>query len=360
MKNKITIIGAGATGLSSAIFLNEKGFDVQIFEKRERANISKALAINPKTLTLFEKFGITERFISNGRKLEGFCIWSQEELILDINYSLVHHKYPFMIIQPQFETENILEEYLSNKNIHVTRGIDIKSLIFNENQTKLRFEKNETLEEIELNSSNIIIGADGSKSNIREEALIKMNGWEHKDVYCIYDAELDTRLPKNKAHLIFHKEGTVLLINIRDNIWRIGGNLTDSISHLPKGTILKQIIWKSEYIIQEKVAEKLNYKNVFILGDAAHIHSPVGGKGMNLCFEDSYLFSEFLSQNRQSEFSNFRLKKLKKNVSVLAKATEMFGGKHFIGNTIRSNIKYSKKILPLIAPKLVNFILDIE
>ena len=360
MDNEIIIIGAGSTGLSTAIFLNDKGYNVRIFDKRERTKITKAVGINPVTLQLFEKTGITQRFINNGWKLETSNFWYKDSLVYKNPFSTIKHPYPFMIIQPQFETENILEEYLNEKGIFVERNYDLNSLKTESQLTTLDFVNLENQQHLDIQTKNIVVGADGNKSKVREEAGIKLKGWEHDDVYTLYDVELDTPLSSKEIHYIFHKEGTILMLHIKDGIWRVGGNLPNVLDNLPTGTKTGKITWETNFTIREMVSEKLNQNNVFVLGDAAHIHSPLGGKGMNMCIEDSHIFADYLSQNRQNEYSDFRLKKLRKTVGILGQLTEVVGGKHFIGNTIRSQMKNFSFAFPIFMPYMRKFLLGLK
>src|ERR1043165_1447995 len=104
---EIIIIGAGSTGLSAAIFLHAKGYKPRILEKRDRAKITKALGVNPVTLQLFEPLGITNRFLDNGQKVSCMNFWHKDHLLYKNDFSLEKHPYPFMLIQPQHETEQI-------------------------------------------------------------------------------------------------------------------------------------------------------------------------------------------------------------------------------------------------------------
>ena len=108
-KNKeILIIGAGPSGLSMAIFLNELGYKPKVIDKKKSiSDYSKALGVNPRTLELFEPLGITEKFLNNGRKMNALNIWKGDKLIVKNDFQKVNHKYPFMLIQPQKESEEI-------------------------------------------------------------------------------------------------------------------------------------------------------------------------------------------------------------------------------------------------------------
>ncbi|KAA5532100.1 FAD-dependent monooxygenase [Taibaiella lutea] len=359
MSQSISIIGAGATGLSAAVFLNALGYAPDIFEKRERARITKALGVNPVTLQLFEKSGITQRFLNNGWKMECMNFWYNDKIIYKNHLSKIRHPYPFMLIQPQFETEQILEDYLNEKNIFVKRNFELQHISRQQSKLCLDFQNlnDHTLSRIE---TDIVLGADGSRSSVRELTAIAFRGREHKEEYTLYDIELETPVSDKEGHYRFYRDGAMLMLPIRDGVWRIGGNLKDVFNYLPKGTKTGKISWETNFTISEKVADKYNKGNIYLLGDAAHIHSPLGAKGMNMCMEDSYVFANLLHQNREKEFSDIRRRKVKNAISALGQITEVAAGQHFIGNTFRSSMKPLSFLFPVFMPFMRKFLLGLK
>lgn len=360
MKKEVTIIGAGATGLSAGIFLNSFGYNPRIFEKRDRAEITKAIGINPITLQLLEKTGITNRFLKNGWKLDCMNFWYNDDLIYKNQFSKVNHPYPFMIIQPQFETEQILEDYLKEKNIVVERNFELLKIAENDSLKDLSFKNCADNSLFNLQTNGTIIGADGFRSKVRQEMGIEMKGWDHPSEYTLYDIELETPLSHKEGHYQFYKAGTLFMVHIRDGVWRTAGNLTNLLNYLPKGTKVGKIKWETNFRISEKVAQKYSSGNVHILGDAAHVHSPLGGKGMNMCIEDSYIFSELLSRNREADFYKLRRRKIENTVGILGQLTETVGGPHWLGRTMRSSMKPFSFLFPLFMPYMRDFLLGIK
>lgn len=359
MDRNVTIIGAGSTGLSAGIFLDSYGYRPKIIEKRERRKITKAIGINPVTLSLFEKSGITHRFISNGWKLECMNFWYQNDLIYKSQFAKIKHAYPFMIVQPQFETEQILEDYLNEKGIEIERKVELLNISDSGNFLKLDLKNLNDNTNYDLETDGIIIGADGSKSKVRDEIGYKMKGWEHPDQYTLYDIELETPVDHKEGHYRFHKEGVMIMLHISDGVWRVGGNITDMLNYLPKGTKIGKTSWKADFTISEKIAEKFSLGNVHIIGDAAHVHSPLGAKGMNMCIEDSYIFSKLFEQNREVEFSNIRRKQISSTVGILGQLTELAGGQTFVGQKVRESMKPFSFLFPVLMPYMRNFLLGL-
>jgi len=357
---ELLIIGAGSTGLSSALFLSEAGFRPRIIEKRkEPPAITKALGINPRTLKLLESTGVTKRFLENGRKVSCFNFWCKNRLIYKNDFSKIRHPYPFMLVQPQFETEAILEEALAERKIFTQRNITLENIIAEKDKTKISFrEADGKLNQFDFNG--IVIGADGNKSRVRECLGIDFKGWEHHEEFIMYDVELKTPVSAEDGHYHFFKEGGMLMLHIRDGVWRVGGNLKDVFNYLPKGTQTGKISWETKFTIREMIAAKFNVDNVYLLGDAAHIHSPAGARGMNLCIEDAYLFSELVKQNRGHEFYKIRYPAIKRTVGILGQLTDKIGGRNFIGNTIRNNFDKLSFLFPIIMPRVRKFLLGLD
>ena len=150
------------------------------------------------------------------------------------------------------------------------------------------------------------------------------------------------------------------MLHIRDGVWRVGGNIKDVFDHLPTGTTTGKISWETTFTIREKVASQFSIGNVYLLGDAAHIHSPAGAKGMNMCIEDSYIFAQLLKQNREAEYNSLRRPEIKRSVSILSQITDKVGGHNIVGNTIRQNMDKLSVFFPLVMPRMSKFLLGIK
>lgn len=359
-RNKeITIIGAGATGLSAALFLSQHGFRPRIVEKRGPTTITKALGINPHTLELLQPSGLTDRFLRNGRTLRYWNYWCRDKLVYRNDFGKVKHTYPFMLIQPQCDTEALMAEALAEKSIFVERGPELTALSAEEEKTTMAFARADGSRE-EITTAGIVIGADGHNSTVRRHIGADFEGWEHHELFRLYDVELDTPLNRDEGHYLFYREGVLLMLHIRDGIWRVGGNVEDVFACLPKGTTAGSVSWETSFTVREKVASSFSSGNVFLLGDAAHIHSPVGAKGMNLCIEDSSLFTQLLIEGREKEFGKLRRPAIRRTVGLLGQLTDKIGGHNFIGNTVRHHLDKASPVFPLLMPRMSRFMLGLR
>ena len=360
MKNNkdILIVGAGPSGLSSALFLSELGYSPKIIDKKTRiSDYSKALGVNPRTLEIFEPFGITKRFLSNGRRMNAMNVWRGDKHILRNDFQKERHKYPFMLIQPQKESEEILLDELHKRNIPVEFDSEFISMKVDENQHKALIQGSSDQYEV---SYDYLVGADGGHSTIRELSGIRYEGLRYDEEWELYDIELEMDIDPDEGHIRLFPEGGILMIRLKDNVWRIAGQMKSILNYLPKNTQVGEISWESKFRIHHKIAQKLTQENIGIIGDAAHLHSPVGARGMNLGIEDAYILSNLIHEGNLGGFDEIRRPYLTKTVNAINNVTMGLAGTSRRSRAIRKNIGVLKLFAPFVLPKARKFVLGIN
>ena len=358
-KNKeILIVGAGPSGLSAALFLNELGYSPRILDKKTRvSDYSKALGVNPRTLEIFEPFGITNRFLSNGRRMNAMNVWRGDKHILRNDFQKEQHKYPFMLIQPQKDSEEILLDELQKRNIPVEFGSEFISIKADGNQHKALIQNSSEQYEVPYD---YLLGADGGHSTIRELSGIRYEGLRYDEEWELYDIELEMDIDPDEGHIRLFPEGGVLMIRLKGNVWRVAGQMKSILNYLPKNTKVGVISWESKFRIHHKIAQKLTQGNVGIIGDAAHLHSPVGARGMNLGIEDAYILSNLIHDDNLDTFDEVRRPYLTKTVNAINNVTMGLAGTSRRSRMIRKNIGVLKLFAPLVLPRARKFVLGIN
>ena len=356
---RVLIVGAGPSGLAAALFLSEQGIRPRIVEKEKGLSLhSKALGVNPKTLLLLEQSGLTRRFLQNGRKMEKINFWKGEQLVFQNDFTKMKHKYPFMLIQPQKESEELLSEALTARGLEVTFQTELLSL--QEAATGATVSLSACDGSIEAYDCRLVIGADGAKSKVRDLTRIKMEGFRYNEEWELYDVELEVPRHPDEGHVFVYEAGGMVMIRLKENIWRIAGNMFGLLNYLPKDTKVGEVIWRSTFRVGHRLAHKLQHGNVVLVGDAAHLHSPVGARGMNLGIEDAYIVSQLIRENRLNEYTKIRRGYLKRTVRRINTMTQALGGSGWLMKKARANVGMFRPLFPFAMPVARKFILGLN
>jgi 2-polyprenyl-6-methoxyphenol hydroxylase-like FAD-dependent oxidoreductase len=280
----VLVIGAGPVGLAAAIELTRLGARVRIIEQRDcRTTESRAIAVNPRTLALLEDSGATSRLIAAGVRLRGLRVFTRGRHVASVDLSRIRHRYPFLLALPQSETERILEERLTELGVTVTRGTRLADL-----ELGARVEAVLEGAVAQTATADWIVGADGAHSIVRKEIGSGFPGerypfqWSLADVTLAGDVELD----RGELHL---DPGRPILFRLPlgEGRHRVISNSPDVVGRLPRTWSLGEVVWQSDFIVSHRLADRIVAGRAVIIGDAAHIHSPAGGRGMNLGIEDA-------------------------------------------------------------------------
>ncbi len=355
-RKDILIIGAGPSGLSAAIFLHERGFHPIIIDKKDCIGPhSKALGVNPRSLKILKDLGLTDRFIQNGRKMKAINVWNKEKHLYRNDFTQIRHEYPFMLIQPQKESEEILLEEVLRREIPCHYGAEFYS--YNQIEEKYSIKA----DRIDLNQKfDYLIGADGGRSRVREQSNLQLTGFSYDESWEIYDVELEMEIAPDEGHIRVFPEGGMIMIRLKDSVWRVAGNLPSILNYLPARTKVGSISWESKFRIHHKLANGLVDNNVVLIGDAAHLHSPIGARGMNLGIEDAFMVSQLIAESNLSEYNAQRYKYLKSTVARVNTITMGLAGDNFSARMVRNNMQYLRFMFPVIMPKVRKFILGLN
>jgi 3-(3-hydroxy-phenyl)propionate hydroxylase len=360
-KKDLLIVGAGPVGLSTALFL-DKYANVKIIDKLAQPvppHFSKAFGVSPRTLELLEPTGATELFLKNGRKLEAINIYKNGMLLVKNELNRVNHKYPFMIVQSQADSEAIMTEILHKRGIAIQRGVELNSINFNDDKIIVEAKSNnETIGSI---TTDILLASDGANSTTRKHFSLSFDGDTLTDKWFVYDLEIETPFNNEEAHIFMYDAGALFMVRIKNKVWRIISNIPEILRDLPKGTTYGAMQWTSEFKISHRIIGSFNKDNVFFAGDAAHIHSGLGARGMNLGIEDAYVFSKLFKENRLSEYEALRKPIVLDTLNRIENLTQIMQGKAKKAKVFRLLAPTLMPILfPFVRNKILNFVLGID
>ena len=310
------IVGAGPVGLGAALFLAKQGLIARVVEMRDKpSKESKALAVNPRTLDLLETTGITRQMLGLGLPIRGVCFRRQTRVVGSLSFTGIHRKYPFMLALSQATTERLLAEALEAAGGRVEWGVKMVDCQSAADRVEA------VLEPADGGSPEVfpcpwLLAADGAHSVARERLGIDFKGTSFAEKWHLADVPLRTELAADYAHVFLLAAGALLfMIRVVDPelakrpgepVWRVLGNRPQPLAQLIQAEQAGPPLWTSSFHISHRISATLAKAGVYLAGDAAHIHSPLGARGMNLGLEDAWIFAELVRASRLSDYDRVR------------------------------------------------------
>ena len=281
----VLIVGAGPSGLAAALFLTDLGVPVRIVDQALEPDLmSRALVVNPRSLELLKKSGISHELLEQGRPLLGAQFHDQWRPLAHVDFKDIDMPHP-MLALTQAKTEAALTRHLEASHIRIERGVTLVNLENSEAGVTAHLRQGATIEEYR---APLMLAADGAKSLVRHQLGIEFEGSTFPEDWPLYDLHLDLALDRDHVQLSFIPNGLIFMLCIEGNLWRVFGNTPNVLDHLPDDCNLGEITWKTSFHISHRLAQHEAQQSVVLIGDAAHIHSPLGARGMNLGIEDGY------------------------------------------------------------------------
>ena len=297
----VLIVGAGPTGLTLACELARRGIQCRIIDKKPKpTQTSNALGIQTRTLELLDDMGIIDPFLAAGNKATGAHMHANHKDFIRFSLDSIDSFYPFILMLPQNETERVLQTHLETLGLTVERSIEWMDAPQYEDNVVSRIKHADGREEEIV--SQWLIACDGAHSTVRKKCQVPFEGEDLSQQFVVADVTLKTQLPSHEINTFFSDHNVLAVFPIKENRFRVVANNPDNTQkEIPKDTIksivetqsnhlyqLEDATWISPFWIHSKMVSKMRVDSVFFAGDAAHIHSPVGGQGMNTGIQDAY------------------------------------------------------------------------
>jgi 2-polyprenyl-6-methoxyphenol hydroxylase-like FAD-dependent oxidoreductase len=304
-QSDVLIIGAGPTGLVLALWLTKLGVKVRIIdETAEPGTTSRALAVQARTLELYRQLDLAETVVARGHKVPAVNLWVKGESAARLSFENVGSgltPYAFLQIFPQDQHERLLVERLEALDVTVERRTELISFAQEETCVIARL-RGPDGHEVDC-EANYIAGCDGARSIVRETIGTGFPGGTYRQIFYVADVEAAGPALNGELHADLDEadflavfplagQGQARLIGtVRDERADRADTLTfndvsdRAINHLKVG--VKKVNWFSTYHVHHRVTQHFRKGRAFLLGDAAHIHSPAGGQGMNTGIGDA-------------------------------------------------------------------------
>jgi 2-polyprenyl-6-methoxyphenol hydroxylase-like FAD-dependent oxidoreductase len=297
---EVLIVGAGPVGLFLASELHRRGRDCVILEAlREPSTHSKALAIMPGTLEIFERCGLAARFLETSNRIDGVRFVTPRRDV-QVPFAFLRSRYNFVCILPQWQTQAILESRLREFGGGVLYGTRFVSLRQDEDGVEALARTARGDRRIR---ARYLVGCDGIHSRVREETGIPFPGRSYPGSVLLADVAVQTDVPVNEARVHVHCGGVITMFPMSDWLRRVvvvapGEELPDradlpglqgrlAAAGLTRTSVL-EIQWTNAFHVHRRTAAGMRSGNVLLAGDSVHTHSPVGGQGMNVGLHDAW------------------------------------------------------------------------
>ena len=305
MMKPVLIVGAGPVGLTMAVELARFGVPLRIIDKAaSRSDKSKALAVWSRTLELLDRSGSAEEFVAAGMKAHAANFMSGAEVFAHINLDNVDSAYRFALMLPQPETERLLETRLESYGVRVERQAELTAITQSGDRVNSVVHYADRGEE--TIESEWLLGCDGAHSTIRHKLGIDFVGDTIPTDFILADVHIDgLATPNNEVAILSHEEGLLAFFPISAERFRIIADVGPSDAtrraeptfeevqnivdrRYPSRIKLSNPVWTSVFTISERKVADYRLGRVFLAGDAAHVHSPAGGQGMNTGMQDAF------------------------------------------------------------------------
>ena len=309
-ETEVLIVGAGPVGLALALEVQRFGIRFRIVEKKaERSRTSKALGLQPRVSEVFGILGIKAEFDARGFgdiRAVNFHSGARKLLRIAIQQPVDQAGreacQPRLLIIPQSETEEILERTLEARGSFVERRRDLVGLEQNRDRVLARV-RSDNGEEQTI-TAQFLVSCEGAHSIVRKQAGFSFAGTTMPMRFLLADVTIDWDRPDNEVQVWFHRDGVMGALPFGGQKWRLiiecaakarGEPEEVTLSHVRQivservaaNIGIRDPVWLSDFRINARMVDRFRDRRLFVAGDAAHIHSPLGGQGIATGIQDA-------------------------------------------------------------------------
>jgi 2-polyprenyl-6-methoxyphenol hydroxylase-like FAD-dependent oxidoreductase len=293
----VLVVGAGPTGLALATSLIARNVRTMVVDQLAAgANTSRAAVVNARSLEVLEQLDVARRLVKEGHQAPRFTIRDGERTLIPIDFSVLPTGYPYSLMVPQSTTERLLLDRLTELGGTVVRPKTLTGIVQDTDGVTATFDDGGTVR------ARYVVGADGIRSKVREAAGIGFEGGQYDESFALADVRLSGDVPVDEVILFWASAGLTVVAPLPGDVYRIVAPVPDAPENPSKQfvqqllddrglgagrMVVTDVIWGSRFRIHHRVADTYRAGRLLLAGDAAHVHSPAGGQGMNLGIQDA-------------------------------------------------------------------------
>ena len=302
----VLVVGAGPSGLTLAASLAERGVRTTVIDRQaEGANTSRAAVVHARTLEVLEPLDVARRLVARGIQARRFTVRDRDRVLMPIGFEDLPTRYPYTLMVSQAVTESVLLERFTELGGHVLRPRSLVDLHQDASGATV------TLDDGQQLRARYVVGADGMHSTVRERAGIGFTGAAYGESFVLADVRLTGAVPSDEVILYFSPAGMVVVAPLPDGVHRIVATvdnapeqpdiayvqaLLDTRGPKAERAVVHDVVWGSRFRVHHRLADVYRSGRVLLAGDAAHVHSPAGGQGMNAGILDAVTLADALQQ----------------------------------------------------------------
>jgi 2-polyprenyl-6-methoxyphenol hydroxylase-like FAD-dependent oxidoreductase len=301
----VVIIGAGPTGVMLAIELARRGIEVRVVDKQSaRSPETRAIGIHARTLEVFHQVGIVEEFLALGHRVDGMTVHTRARRRTCVNFGRLDSPYPFVLMLGQDQTQRILDQQLERLGVAIERGIEVLDLEQSGDGVELTARSAGESDEQTL-TADWVVGCDGAHSIVRRRLGVPFTGDDYGQDWLMSEVTIHPPIECDRFHVFSYTDTPMVAFPLPAGRWRLflpqvpnragerHAPRMDEIERLaaargPAGLKLTNPTLLAAFRCYRRSTNMMRDRRVLVAGDAAHIHSPAGGQGMNTGLHDAF------------------------------------------------------------------------